>query len=108
MSGDGARETYLVLIYLLSRVPWLLPRYTEWMRWNGSSLRPTWADSVGNELYTHTDSSAIYSAYTNESIVMPSNNDFNLFENRNEAQDKRRTVPRFFAFFDSDEHTSKA
>ena len=57
------------------------------MRWNGSSLRPTWAASVGNELYTHTDN-AIGGAYMNGSTTMPSNNDFNLFENRNEAQDK--------------------
>eukprot|EP00927_Polykrikos_kofoidii_P070038 TRINITY_DN6587_c0_g1_i1.p1 TRINITY_DN6587_c0_g1~~TRINITY_DN6587_c0_g1_i1.p1 ORF type:complete len:740 (-),score=57.78 TRINITY_DN6587_c0_g1_i1:99-2318(-) len=28
-------------------------RYTEWVRWNGSTLRPIWSEQVGTELYSH-------------------------------------------------------
>jgi hypothetical protein len=26
---------------------------TQWVRWNGTGLRPDWAAPVGTELYTH-------------------------------------------------------
>ena len=28
-------------------------RFTEWVRWNGSALRPSWSDNHGKELYDH-------------------------------------------------------
>ena len=28
-------------------------RYTEWVRWNGSTLSPVWSDRVSVELYDH-------------------------------------------------------
>ena len=28
-------------------------RYTEWLRWNGTSLRVDWSDVIGVELYDH-------------------------------------------------------
>lgn len=28
-------------------------RYTEWVRWNGSSLSPMWDDVISRELYDH-------------------------------------------------------
>lgn len=30
-------------------------RYTEWARWNGTTMTPDWSDLAGIELYDHTD-----------------------------------------------------
>lgn len=32
---------------------------TEWLRWNGTALRPIWEESVGVELYSHAGNSGI-------------------------------------------------
>ena len=45
-------------------------RYTEWVRWNGSELKPEWNDLVGRELYDHRNDKE---------------NDFDAFENVNIA-----------------------
>ena len=48
-------------------------RYTEWYRWNTSTLAPQWDRVVGRELYSHTGDDG---------------SDFDLFENANEVDDK--------------------
>ena len=45
-------------------------RYTEWVKWNGTKLKPEWDKQVGVELYSH---------------VGDTGNDFDAFENENIA-----------------------
>eukprot|EP01006_Ploeotia_vitrea_P045533 TRINITY_DN66951_c0_g1_i3.p1 TRINITY_DN66951_c0_g1~~TRINITY_DN66951_c0_g1_i3.p1 ORF type:complete len:526 (+),score=35.83 TRINITY_DN66951_c0_g1_i3:39-1616(+) len=49
-------------------------RYTEWLTWNGTQLKPNWNDSRGVELYSHIDDDGT---------------DLNRFENVNQAYDNR-------------------
>eukprot|EP00931_Biecheleriopsis_adriatica_P004102 TRINITY_DN10581_c0_g1_i2.p1 TRINITY_DN10581_c0_g1~~TRINITY_DN10581_c0_g1_i2.p1 ORF type:complete len:751 (+),score=121.10 TRINITY_DN10581_c0_g1_i2:151-2253(+) len=51
--------------YTLRTQKW---RYTEWVRWNGTTLEPDWSSQVGTELYSHDGDDG---------------SDFNCFENAN-------------------------
>eukprot|EP00041_Stephanoeca_diplocostata_P016505 m.325400 g.325400 ORF g.325400 m.325400 type:complete len:709 (+) comp20385_c0_seq1:72-2198(+) len=45
-------------------------RYTEWVKFNGSSLTPIWTEVVGKELYNHTlDNATDYDAFENVNEV---------------------------------------
>ena len=53
-------------------------RYTEWVRWNGSALRPIWEQPVGVEMYAHDAGNA-------SKCNTASNACFDGFENKNLA-----------------------
>jgi len=55
--------------YTLRTPQW---RYTEWLKWNGTSLAADWDESVGVELYSHAGDDG---------------SDFDAFENVNQAKD---------------------
>ena len=45
-------------------------RYTEWVQWNGSALKPVWENQVGVELYDHqNDDEADFDAFENENVA---------------------------------------
>jgi len=63
------RSTFTHMGYSVRSARW---RYTEWLAWNGSTLRPVWDDVVARELYDH-GSEPLYPV------------DFDSFENINEV-----------------------
>ena len=45
-------------------------RYTEWVKWNGTDLKPEWSNQIGVELYDHqNDDEADFDAFENENIA---------------------------------------
>merc|ERR1712039_802705 len=47
-------------------------RYTEWVAWNGTTLRPIWNTVAGRELYDHRNESAYptdFDARENENVA---------------------------------------
>ena len=64
-----ARETFTHMGYSIRSKQW---RYTEWARWNQSSLQPIWEQLAGTELYDH-----------RRAPLFPT--DFNVYENANLA-----------------------
>lgn len=56
-------------------------RYTEWAKWDGAKLKPDWSDLAGNELYDHKGDAP-----------EDSKNSFELFENRNVADENPDVV----------------
>ena len=61
------RTLFPFMGYSIRTAEW---RYTEWVRWNGTSLAPIWTERVGHELYSH---------------VGDDGTDFDAFENTNEV-----------------------
>ena len=55
-------------------------RYTEWVRWNGTELRPEWSENIGVELYDHQGDTE---------------NDFDAYENVNIAESQPDLVKEF-------------
>ena len=64
---------------LLRTAAW---RYTEWLRWNGTSLLPEWGQSVGTELYAHTGDKG---------------DSFDAFENVNQVKGNQQVAARLRA-----------
>ena len=55
-------------------------RYTEWVRWNGTSLAPIWNQLKATELYDHQDDTAAWQADKYENINLAATADKSLVE----------------------------
>lgn len=64
-----ARNNITHMGYTIRSKDW---RYTEWLIWNGTTLKPNWGKNIGIELYDHRNDACQIS-------------DFNSFENSNVA-----------------------
>lgn len=69
--GQVPRTNFTIMGYSLRSDKF---RYTEWVGWDGASLKPVWTKWFGNELYDH-------------SSEPPTGADFNSYENVNVVND---------------------
>jgi hypothetical protein len=53
--------------YSMRTVDW---RYTEWVKWNGTALRPEWNHNVGVELYDHRPNVTAHHPIWSENVNM--------------------------------------